>query len=82
MLEWGLILKPVVSTTALKEISLPLITDAFKETVLEEGLILQFVVSWQLEDAPSTPYHGLFQRNLCLSRFNITVSCEMAAQGH
>ena len=35
----------------LKDAWLPLITDAFKGTVLEEGLILQLVVSGRLKDA-------------------------------
>ena len=35
LLEEGLILQLVVNTTALEDISLPLVTDAFKGTVLE-----------------------------------------------
>ena len=46
----GLILQLVVRRQ-LKDASLPLVTDAFKETVLELSLILQLVVRWQFKDA-------------------------------
>ncbi len=53
----------------LEDAHLPLVTDTFKETVLEEGRILQPVVSaTALEDAGLPPYHGRFQRDLGLRK--------------
>ncbi len=64
MLEEGLTLKHIVNVTSLEDASLPLLTDAFKGTVLKQVLTLKHIVNvTPLGDADLPLLTDAFKRN-------------------